>query len=183
METWQHDRAALELVVGNITQIDCDAVVNAANSSLLGGGGVDGAIHRAGGPRILDECRAIVARIGALSPGLAVTTSGGQLPSRFVIHTVGPVYRDGAHDEDVTLANCYKNSLAEADEQGVESIAFPAISTGAYHNPPDEAAMVAVTAVIEYFDEHHESGIKRVIFVCFNEAAAEIYRGVLDENV
>jgi len=183
LETWNLDHAALELTVGNITHLNCDAIVNAANSSLLGGGGVDGAIHSAGGPRILDECRAIVARIGRLPAGEAVTTGAGLLQSRFVIHTVGPVYNDGEHGEEQTLANCYKSSLSEAEQHDVRSIAFPAISTGVYRYPPDEAAMVAVSAVIEYFDEHPDSGVSRVIFVAYNEAAAEIYRNVLDENV
>src|SRR5215831_15882902 len=121
-------RAALELVMGDITEETTDAIVNAANSSLLGGGGVDGAIHRAGGPAILEECRAIVSRIGRLAAGNAVITSGGQLRAKHVIHTVGPVFRDGNHRENETLASCHHESIRIADEHGLTSLAFPAIS-------------------------------------------------------
>src|SRR5881394_4208847 len=122
----------VRVVVGDITKQDVEAIVNAANSSLLGGGGVDGAIHRAGGPAILEECRAIRARRGPLPAGQAVATTGGELPARRVIHTVGPVWHGGGSGEAETLASCYRSSLALADEEGLGSVAFPSISTGAF---------------------------------------------------
>lgn len=133
----------------DITEETADAIVNAANSSLLGGGGVDGAIHRAGGPAILSECRAIVSKIGRLAAGNAVITTGGNLRAKHVIHTVGPVFRDGNHRESETLASCYRQSLQIADEHKLASISFPAISTGAYGYPLSEAAPVALSATIE----------------------------------
>jgi len=133
----------------NITEETCDAIVNAANSSLLGGGGVDGAIHRAGGPAILAECRQIVNRIGRLAAGNAVITTGGNLRAKHVIHTVGPVFRDGNHRESETLASCHRESILVADEHKLTSISFPAISTGAYGYPVNEAAPVALSAAIE----------------------------------
>jgi len=134
---------------GDITEQATDAIVNAANSSLMGGGGVDGAIHRAGGPVILEECRKIVARDGHLPPGEAVQTTGGNLPAAFVIHTVGPIWRDGMQGESGILANAYRNSFRLADRLGLESVAFPAISTGVYGYPPEAAAAVAVCTVID----------------------------------
>jgi len=133
----------------DITSETTDAIVNAANSSLLGGGGVDGAIHRAGGPAILDECRAIVQKIGRLAAGNAVITTGGKLRAKHVIHTVGPVFRDGNHRENETLASCHLESIRIADEHGLASVAFPAISTGAYGYPVTEAAPIALTAASE----------------------------------
>lgn len=133
----------------DITEETADAIVNAANSSLLGGGGVDDAIHRAGGPAILSECRAIVSKIGRLAAGNAVITTGGNLRAKHVIHTVGPVFRDGNHRESETLASCYRQSLQIADEHKLASISFPAISTGAYGYPLSEAAPVALSATIE----------------------------------
>lgn len=138
---------ALEWVAGDITRESLDAIVNAANSTLMGGGGVDGAIHRAGGPAILDECREIVARISRLPAGDAVATTAGRLPSKYVIHTVGPVWRGGGQGEPETLARCYRSSLQVADELGLASIAFPAISTGIYGYPMDAAALVAMTTL------------------------------------
>jgi O-acetyl-ADP-ribose deacetylase len=133
----------------DITRETTDAIVNAANSSLLGGGGVDGAIHRAGGPAILAECRQIVGKIGRLAAGNAVITAGGNLRVKHVIHTVGPVFRDGNHRESETLASCYRESIRLADEHALTSISFPAISTGAFGYPESEAAPVAIAAVME----------------------------------
>jgi O-acetyl-ADP-ribose deacetylase len=132
----------------DITEEATDAIVNAANSSLLGGGGVDGAIHRAGGPAILAECRQIVSRIGSLPAGKAVITTGGQLPAKYVIHTVGPIYHDGKHGETETLASCHRESIRLADENVLHSLAFPAISTGAYGYPVTEAATVAIASTL-----------------------------------
>jgi len=134
---------------GDITEQTTDSIVNAANSSLVGGGGVDGAIHCAGGPAILEECRKIVARDGHLPPGEAVQTTGGNLPAAFVIHTVGPIWHDGMQGESGILANAYRNSLRLADRLGLRSLAFPAISTGVYGYPADAAAAVAVCTVID----------------------------------
>lgn len=134
---------------GDITEQATDAIVNAANSSLMGGGGVDGAIHRAGGRAILEECRKIVARDGHLPPGEAVQTTGGRLPAAFVIHTVGPIWRDGMQGESGILANAYRNSLRLADRLGLHSVAFPAISTGVYGYPAEAAAAVAVCTVVD----------------------------------
>jgi O-acetyl-ADP-ribose deacetylase (regulator of RNase III) len=133
----------------DITLETTDAIVNAANSYLLGGGGVDGAIHRAGGPAILSECREIVARIGTLPAGRAVITTGGKLAAKHVIHTVGPVYRAGEHSEAEALASCHRESVRLADEHGLAALAFPAISTGAYGYPVTEAAPIAISATIE----------------------------------
>lgn len=150
----------------DITKENTDAIVNAANSTLLGGGGVDGAIHRAGGPVILAECRAIVSKIGRLSAGSAVITSGGNLPAKHVIHTVGPIFRDGNHRESETLASCHSESIRVADEHGLTSLAFPAISTGAYGYPVNEAAPVALSATIEALVASRH--VKRCRFVLFD---------------
>jgi O-acetyl-ADP-ribose deacetylase len=133
----------------DITEETTDAIVNAANSSLLGGGGVDGAIHRAGGPAILAECRAIVSKIGRVAAGNAVITTGGKLTAKHVIHTVGPIFRDGNHRESETLASCHYESIRIADENGLNSVAFPAISTGAYGYPVNEAAPIAISSAAE----------------------------------
>ncbi len=157
----------------DITKETTDAIVNAANSSLLGGGGVDGAIHRAGGPSILEECRRIVAKIGSLSAGKAVITTGGRLPAKYVVHTVGPIYRGGRQGEAETLASCYCESIRVADDHGIQSLAFPSISTGAYGYPIPEAAEVAVRAVVE-----HLSGathLDRIRFVLFSASDCSIY--------
>jgi O-acetyl-ADP-ribose deacetylase (regulator of RNase III) len=134
---------------GDITEQSTDAIVNAANSGLMGGGGVDGAIHRAGGPAILEECKKIVAHDGHLPPGEAVQTTGGKMRAAFVIHTVGPIWRDGMSGESGILANAYRNSLRLADRMGLHSVAFPAISTGVYGYPAEAAAAVAVCTVID----------------------------------
>src|SRR5580658_236268 len=133
----------------DITKESTDAIVNAANSSLLGGGGVDGAIHRAGGPAILEECRTIVSKIGRLAAGNAVITTGGKLPAKHVVHTVGPIFRDGNHRENEILASCHLESIRLADEHGLTSLAFPAISTGAYGYPVHEAAPIAISSTAE----------------------------------
>jgi O-acetyl-ADP-ribose deacetylase len=144
------NRKIVEIVgPANITEQTTEAIVNAANSSLLGGGGVDGAIHRAGGPAILDECRRIVGKIGRLPAGQAVITTGGRLAAKHVIHTVGPIYRDGEHGEAEALARCHRESIRLADEQSLTSVAFPAISTGAYGYPINDAAPIALSSAIE----------------------------------
>ena len=157
----------IEIIQGDITKINVDAIVNAANSSLLGGGGVDGAIHRAGGPEILEACRKIIARQGGCKTGEAVITTAGKLNAKFVIHTVGPVWNGGQKEEAEKLSNCYKNSLQLAVDNGCKSIAFPAISTGVYGYPIDKAAKVAVETVMEFLS--HDSTLEKVIFVCFGE--------------
>ena len=166
----------LEVVQGDITRLPVDAIVNAANSSLMGGGGVDGAIHRAGGPAILEECRAIVARQGGCPTGEAVITGAGRLPARYVIHTVGPVWRGGKEGETEALASCYRRSLELALQHGCRTIAFPNISTGVYGFPKPQAARIAVSTVATFLTEHGE--IDRVVFVCFDE---ENYRLVGEE--
>lgn len=157
----------IEVTKGDITKLKVDAIVNAANSSLMGGGGVDGAIHRAGGPQILEECKKIVARQGSCKTGEAVITTAGNLPAKFVIHTVGPVWNGGRQNEETLLANCYKNSLRLAVENNCKTIAFPAISTGVYRFPKDKAAAIAVQTVSAALK--NLPGIERVLFVCFDE--------------
>jgi O-acetyl-ADP-ribose deacetylase (regulator of RNase III) len=167
----------VELVQGDITREMVDAIVNAANSGLLGGGGVDGAIHKAGGPAILEECRAIRESQGPLPAGDAVLTSGGRLAARHVIHTVGPVWRGGGHGEAQTLARCYRSSLELAASRGLSSVAFPAISTGVYGYPADEAAAVALRTLREML--HAGSPITLVRCVLFSERDLETYRRAL----
>lgn len=171
----------IEAIQGDITRIDVDAIVNAANTSLLGGGGVDGAIHRAGGPAILEACRKIVARQGGCKTGEAVITTGGNLPSRFVIHTVGPVWNGGNRGEAEKLACCYKRSLQLADEKNCKSIAFPNISTGVYRFPKAEAAKIAVEAVGNYL--RRGSGIERIIFVCYDEENFDLIKTELEKMI
>jgi len=161
-------RNKIELLLGDITKIKADVIVNAANSSLLGGGGVDGAIHRAGGKEILEECKKIVARQGGCKTGEAVITTGGKLPSRFVIHTVGPVWNGGNRNEAKNLASCYKNSLQLAVENQCRTIAFPCISTGVYGYPPEQAAQVAVEVIYEFLKQSER--IDKVILVCFDDS-------------
>jgi O-acetyl-ADP-ribose deacetylase len=144
------DQKIIEIVgPGDITKETTDAIVNAANSSLLGGGGVDGAIHNAGGPAILAECRQIVSKIGRLPAGQAVITTGGKLAAKYVIHTVGPVFRGGDHGEPEALASCHRESIRLADEHGLPSLSFPAISTGAFGYPVTDAAKIAIAAALD----------------------------------
>jgi O-acetyl-ADP-ribose deacetylase (regulator of RNase III) len=163
----------IEIVQGDITQQDVDAIVNAANTSLLGGGGVDGAIHRAAGPKLLEECRAL----GGCATGEAKITKGYALPAKFVIHTVGPVWRDGNHHEDDLLADCYRNSLALAVKHAIRSVAFPSISTGAYGFPMERAADLALRTTWEFLRVHDVPA--NVRFVCFSPAASEVYSSLL----
>jgi O-acetyl-ADP-ribose deacetylase (regulator of RNase III) len=167
----------IEISRGDITKQKVDAIVNAANSSLMGGGGVDGAIHRAGGPAILEECKQIISSRGSCPTGEAVITTGGNLPAKFVIHTVGPVWRGGKNDEPKKLSNCYKNSLRLAAENNLKTIAFPNISTGIYGYPREQAAHIAVKTVVEYLES--DSFIVKVHFVCFDEENFQLYRSLL----
>jgi O-acetyl-ADP-ribose deacetylase (regulator of RNase III) len=159
----------MTVVHGDITTLRVDVIVNAANSSLLGGGGVDGAIHRAAGPKLLAECRTL----GGCPTGQAKITAGYDLPAKHVIHTVGPVWDGGGYGEDDDLANCYRNSLALASQHGCKTVAFPAISTGVYGFPLDRATKIAVREVKRYLDTHPE--IQQVTFCCFSPDAAELY--------
>jgi O-acetyl-ADP-ribose deacetylase (regulator of RNase III) len=163
----------LEIARGDLTRERVGAIVNAANSSLMGGGGVDGAIHRAGGPAILEECRAIRARRGPLPPGEAVITTGGTLPAGRVIHTVGPLWQGGRSGEPETLASCYRNSLALADEEGLESVAFPSISTGVFGYPIEEAAPVALRAIADALPLARH--VRLVRCVLFSEGDLDAY--------
>lgn len=171
----------LSVVQGNITHQATDAIVNAANSSLMGGGGVDGAIHRAGGPAILEECRQIVARQGRLPAGKAVITAGGNLKTRFVIHTVGPVWHGGKQNEPELLASAYRESLKTAASHNLTSVSFPSISTGAYSYPVAEAAGIALKTVASFLAEH-PSSIKEVVFVLFDSATLAAYASALAES-
>jgi len=157
----------------DITKETTDAIVNAANSSLLGGGGVDGAIHRAGGPLILAECRQIVDKVGRLPAGKAVITTGGKLPAKYVVHTVGPVYRDGQWGEAETLAGCYRESIRIAEEHAVRSLAFPAISTGAYGYPVFDAASIALASVADALTSTRHVNLVRMVL--FDGAALRSY--------
>lgn len=164
----------LQLIRGDITLQDTDAIVNAANPGLMGGGGVDGAIHRAGGAQILKECQCIRAERGPLPAGQAAITSGGTLKARYVIHTVGPVWQGGTHNEDALLAASYRNSLRLAQEHGIRTIAFPSISTGAYGFPTERAANIAFETVSEFARPGRE--ITEVRFVVFSQHDEDAYR-------
>jgi O-acetyl-ADP-ribose deacetylase (regulator of RNase III) len=166
-------KGLLVLLQGDITTQDADAIVNAANSSLLGGGGVDGAIHRAGGAQILEECRAIRARRGECPAGEAVITGGGALKARFIIHAVGPVWRGGQKGEAEILQNAYRNSLRLAEANGAVSVAFPSISTGAYGFPIEEAAPIAVETVSRFLTT--SKSVREVRFVAFSREDYEVY--------
>ena len=165
----------ISIVEGDITRQTVDAIVNAANTTLLGGGGVDGAIHRAAGPRLLEECRAL----GGCPTGQAKITKGYDLPAEWVIHTVGPVWRDGSRGEDELLASCYRNSLELAASHAIKSVAFPSISTGAYRFPLDRATRIALTETKQFLGRN--TSIERVLFVCFGAAARECYKRTAQE--
>lgn len=171
-------KAKIGLYHGDITAISIDAIVNAANTSLLGGGGggVDGAIHRAAGPQLLEECRTL----NGCKTGEAKITKGYNLKAKYVIHTVGPVWRSGNYDEENLLANCYKNSLQLAVEHGIKTIAFPSISTGVYHFPIEKASAIAIREVLSFLK--NDSTIEEVLFVCFSISDLEVYKQSL-ENV
>ncbi|MDN3513417.1 MAG: O-acetyl-ADP-ribose deacetylase [Candidatus Brocadia sp.] len=169
------NQSVLELIEGDITKQETDAIVNAANTSLLGGGGVDGAIHRAGGPKILEECR----KLGGCPTGEARITTGGNLKARYVIHTVGPIYSGGKRHEAELLASAYKNSLNLASQYKLKSVAFPSISTGAYGYPMSEAAITALKTVIDYLKTHTDIGLVR--FVLFDLKAYRTYEKILQE--
>ncbi|WP_420320861.1 O-acetyl-ADP-ribose deacetylase [Flagellimonas sp.] len=164
----------IELIKGDITKIPCDAIVNAANTSLLGGGGVDGAIHRAGGNEILDECINIRNKQGGCEVGQAVSTTAGNLPAKYVIHTVGPRWNNGKSSEEDKLRSCYINCLKIADNYKLKSIAFPNISTGIYKFPKEKAALIALESV-----KSLEPSIDKVLFVCFDEQNYKIYKELL----
>ncbi len=163
----------IDIVRGDITKLDVDAIVNAANTTLLGGGGVDGAIHRAAGPELLAECRTL----GGCRPGEAKITRGYNLPARFIIHTVGPVWSGGTRGEGEVLANCYRNSLQLAVDNGIKTIAFPAISCGAYRYPISEAAQIALKTTRESLT--NRENIDKVIFVVMSDQILEAYRRLL----
>jgi O-acetyl-ADP-ribose deacetylase (regulator of RNase III) len=167
----------IELAQGDITKLHVDAIVNAANTSLLGGGGVDGAIHRAGGKAILEDCIKIRNKQGGCEVGDAVITTAGNMPSKYVIHTVGPVWSQSKKDADELLANAYRNSLKLAVENKVKTIAFPNISTGIYHFPKDKAAEIAIKTIKDFLSAHQQ--MDKVIFVCFDEENYQIYQKLL----
>lgn len=170
----------IRLIQGDITIQKVDAIVNAANTSLLGRGGIDGAIHRKGGSAILEDCQKIRARQGGCAIGEAVITTAGLLPSRFVIHTVGPTWQDGQHGENELLENAYSNSLKLAEQSRLETVAFPNISTGIYHFPKSEAAAIAINTVVKFLER--AEWIKEVNFVCFDLENFKIYRQLLADN-
>ncbi len=167
----------IEIIKGDITKIEADAIVNAANSSLMGVGGVDGAIHRAGGPAILEDCQKIINKIGSLPNGEAVITTAGNLPAKYVIHTVGPVWNDGKQNEDTTLANCYKNSLQLALQHKCQSIAFPNISTGIYRFPKQRAAEISVDTIKDFTANHDQP--EKIMIVCFDEENFSILQSLI----
>lgn len=171
----------IRLVEGDITRIPADAIANAANSALAGGGGVDGAIHRAGGPEIMRELDEIRPRVGRVPAGQAVATGAGRLPAKYVFHAVGPVYRGGRHGEAAALASCYRMCLEMAEERGCRTISFPAISTGVYGYPAEEAARVAIDEVTRFLESRANS-VEEVIFVQFGEAAYRVYERLLGQS-
>lgn len=165
----------IEIIKGDITNMNTDAIINAANNSLLGGGGVDGAIHRAAGPLLLEECRTL----NGCNTGEAKLTKAYDLPARFVIHTVGPIWRDGNSGEKELLENCYVNSLKIAIKNGIRSISFPSISTGAYGYPMTEATKTAISTVLDFVKTN--PGIDKVVFVCFSDSDLKVYMKIFDE--
>jgi O-acetyl-ADP-ribose deacetylase (regulator of RNase III) len=172
-------QARLAIIQGDITRQATDAIVNAANSGLMGGGGVDGAIHRAGGPAILEECKRIVAEHGRLPTGQAVITTGGNLKAKHVIHTVGPVWRGGDNNEAALLESAYRESLKLAAAQKLNSLSFPSISTGAYGYPLAEAANIALKTAFSFLSEQ-ESSLREVVFVLFDERSYRAYAAALE---
>jgi len=170
----------IRVIAGDITGIPADVIVNAANSGLMGGGGVDGAIHRAGGPVIHAACMKIVAEKGGCPAGEAVITGAGNLPAKYVIHTVGPVWRGGHAGEDELLKRAYRNSLLLALENGARTVSFPNISTGVYGFPKERAAQIAVKEVKSFLEEH--SGIDEVLFVCFDRENFGLYQKLIEEE-
>jgi O-acetyl-ADP-ribose deacetylase (regulator of RNase III) len=175
------NRTKLSLIKGDITKQTTDAIVNAANSSLMGGGGVDGAIHRAGGPAILDECKRIVSKVGRLPTGQAVITTGGNLTAKHVIHTVGPIWHGGKHSEPELLASAYRESLQLAIENGLRTISFPSISTGAYRYPVRLASQTALQTLIEFLKTN--DSLDEVRFVLFDDSTCAVYERILEELI
>ncbi len=171
-------KTKIELVKSDITKIKADVIVNAANTSLMGGGGVDGAIHRMGGPEIVEECKKIVAKQGRCDTGDAVITTAGRLPAKYVIHTVGPVWNNGKYGEEQKLESCYKKSLQLAVDNACKTIAFPNISTGVYRFPKKEAAEIAVKTVTDFLSGNDK--IEKVIFACFDEENYNLYKALLE---
>lgn len=171
---YKYKNIEIHIVKEDITTMEVDAIVNAANNTLLGGGGVDGAIHRAGGPIILEQCK----KIGGCPTGEAKITTAGNMPSKYVIHTVGPIYKGGNKNEDKLLYNAYYNSIKLAKEYNLNSIAFPSISTGVYNYPKEEASKIAVKAVCDFLNE--EVGIDKVYFVLFSDSDYSIYKDLLN---
>lgn len=165
----------IKLIQGDITTVDTDAIVNAANNSLLGGGGVDGAIHRKAGPELLEACK----KLNGCKTGDAKLTGGYQLPADYVIHTVGPVWHGGNQEEPELLASCYRKSMQLAEEQQITSIAFPSISTGVYGYPIQKAAAVALRTLIEILEQDTASSVEEVIIVCFSQQDLKVYRDTL----
>jgi len=174
------NQARLAIIQGDITRQAIDAIVNAANPGLMGGGGVDGAIHRAGGPAILEDCKRIIARQGRLPTGKAVITTGGNLPAKHVIHTVGPIWHGGAKGEAALLESAYRESLKLAAEQKLTGISFPSISTGVYGYPVAEAAGVAIKTVVSFLSEQ-ATPVKEVVFVLFDPVTYQAYSSALKE--
>ena len=172
-------QTTIDIILGDITTIHADAIVNAANTSLLGGGGVDGAIHRTGGKAILEECKVIREKQGGCKAGEAVITTAGKLPAKYVIHTVGPVWSSGNCNEALLLSSAYESSLKLAVENNVETIAFPSISTGVYHFPKEQAAQIAIKTVTDFLKTANR--IKKVLFVCFDEENYRIYQKLMEE--
>ena len=172
-------KAKLSLIQGDITRQDTDTIVNAANSGLMGGGGVDGAIHRAGGPAILEDCKKIVAEKGRLPAGQAVITTGGKMKTRHVIHTVGPVWHDGKKGEPETLASAYRESLKLAVDNGLKTVSFPSISTGVYGYPVEKAAQVALGTIADFLKQ--DTSLKEIVFVLFDSRTCEAYEKVLQK--
>lgn len=173
-------KTRVKLIQGDITEQETDAIVNAANSALAGGGGVDGAIHRAGGPTIMEECRRVIAQIGRLETGKAVVTTGGRLKAKYVIHTVGPIWRGGNRGEAELLASAYQESLRLASDYGLRSISFPSISTGAYGYPLAEAAGVALQAVVDFLRQR-DTSVEEVYFVLYDARTYDAYISKLAE--